>query len=266
MIKSFFRLLVRQMDVQLRMRTFNLFSLGLFFLQPAIFSAVGMILSRAAGNATPDLIYTVLGGGMMGMWSGLVFTSTYDIRTDRREGTLELIVGSPTPLRRVEGIRTFTNSSLDLVSLAAAIIAAVLIFDYSFVKINIRCFGFISFLLILFGLWCMGVFLANFLAWSRLSGIHCGLSGNAHRSSMRIYVSRSAFCPIWMQSISTDLSHPLGVGKPASFHEWQSYQSSDLIIKWLIALGISLVFLLISRWLDGKVHDHIRVTGELHSI
>jgi hypothetical protein len=41
---------------------------------------------------------------------------------------------------------------------------------------------------------------------------------------------------------------------------------SDLTMKWLIALGISLVFLLLAHWMDGKVHDHIRITGELRSV
>ena len=92
------RLIWRQANVQLRVRTFNLFSLVLFFLQPAIFGSVGMILSRVAGRERPDLIYTVLGAGMLGMWSGLVFTSSFDIQRDRRDGTLELIVASPTSL------------------------------------------------------------------------------------------------------------------------------------------------------------------------
>ncbi|MBA3074663.1 MAG: hypothetical protein FP831_13760, partial [Anaerolineae bacterium] len=86
-------LIKQQMSVQFLVRTLNPFFLGLFVIQPAVFSAVGMLLSRAAGNSTPDLVYNVIGGGIMGMWSGLVFTSTYDILGDRRNGMLELIVG-----------------------------------------------------------------------------------------------------------------------------------------------------------------------------
>ena len=125
MISNFFRLAIRQMDVQLRMRVLSLWSLGLLFVQPAIFSAIGMLLARAAGNANPDLIYTVLGGGIMGMWSGLVFTSTYDIRADRREGTLELIVGSPTPLRRVVGFRSLLNILAGSTSVIAAVATSI---------------------------------------------------------------------------------------------------------------------------------------------
>ena len=118
------RLTQQQMNVQLKMRTFNLLSLMLWLFQPAVFSGVGMLLSRASGNTQPDLIYTVIGGGIMGMWSGLVFTSTYDIRGDRRDGTLELIVASPTSLGTVESIRTMTNVLAGLISMLVAIIVA----------------------------------------------------------------------------------------------------------------------------------------------
>ena len=80
-----------QMSVQLLVRTLNFYSLSLLVLQPFVFSAVGMLLSRAAGNAVPDLVYSVIGGGVMGMWSGIVFTSTYDIVNDRYNGTLEMM-------------------------------------------------------------------------------------------------------------------------------------------------------------------------------
>ena len=102
-------LIKQQMSVQFRVRSLNILSLGLFVIQPAVFSAVGMLLSHAAGNAMPDLVYSVIGGGIMGMWSGLVFSSTYDITGDRMYGTLELIAGSPTSLVIIEAIRTLTN-------------------------------------------------------------------------------------------------------------------------------------------------------------
>jgi hypothetical protein len=116
-------LIKRQVAVQVQVITLNLYSLGLFVIQPAVFTAVGMLLSHAAGNAMPDLVYNVIGGGIMGMWSGLVFTSTFDIVDDRRTGVLEFIVGSPTSLATVEAIRTLTNVIAGLFSLSVAFIA-----------------------------------------------------------------------------------------------------------------------------------------------
>jgi ABC-2 type transport system permease protein len=263
MISNFFRLAIRQMDVQLRMRVLSLWSLGLLFVQPAIFSAIGMLLARAAGNANPDLIYTVLGGGIMGMWSGLVFTSTYDIRADRREGTLELIVGSPTPLRRVVGFRSLLNILAGSTSMIAAVAAAIFIFDYSFSVIHTPGV-IIAFLLLLFGLWCMGIFLANMLAWSRLSGTFVDLL-EMPIALLCGFMYPISILPVWMQQISAVF--PIRWALEALRESMRGAPvDRSLTTSWLISLGISLVFLMVARWFDGKVHDHIRVTGELHSI
>lgn len=263
MIGSFFRLGIRQMDVQLRVRVLSLWSLGLFFTQPAVFSAIGMLLARAAGNTSPDLIYTVLGAGIMGMWSGLVFTSTYDIRADRREGTLELIVGSPTPLRRVVGFRSLLNILAGSTSMLAAVGAALLIFNYSFAGIN--TFGvLISFALLLFALWCMGIFLANLLAWSRLSGTFVDLL-EMPIALLCGFMYPISVLPVWMQKISAIF--PIRWGLEGLRESLKGLPTGEaLATKWLLALGISLLYYLLARWFDGKVHDHIRVTGELHSI
>jgi len=263
MIGNFLRLGIRQMNVQLRMRVLSLWSLALFFTQPAIFSAIGMLLARAVGNTRPDLVYTVLGAGIMGMWSGLVFTSTYDIRADRREGTLELIVGSPTPLRRVVGFRSLLNILAGSTSMLAAVAAALFIFDYSFSGINIPGVV-ISFSLLLLALWCMGIFLANILAWSRLSGTFVDLL-EMPIALLCGFMYPISVLPAWMQQISAVF--PIRWGLEALQDALKgSLIDSVLLHKWLIALGVSFVYYLLARWFDRKVHDHIRITGELHSI
>lgn len=262
-MRDFLRFARQQIIVQLQIRTFNLYSLLLFFLQPAIFSAVGMILSRAAGKAAPDLVYTVIGGGILGMWSGMVFTSTYDIRTDRRDGILELLIASPTSLRRVEGVRTFTNVTASLISLVVAVSAAIGIFHFSLSGVNI-VLALLAVAVLVYSLWCLGVFLANFLAWSRLSGsivdflelpiaFLCGF----------MYPIR--VLPEWLQGISTIV--PVRWALQAL--DSTLLGLTDIRQYWLqigMAVLTATAFWSISLILDKKVHDHIRVTGELSSI
>jgi ABC-2 type transport system permease protein len=256
-------LIKQQVLVQLRVRTLNLLSLGLFVIQPAVFAAVGMLLSHAAGNAMPDLVYCVIGGGIMGMWSGIVFSSTYDITGDRLYGTLELIVGSPTSLTTIEAIRTLTNVLAGVSSLSLAFLAALAIFGYSLKGINYWG-ALISLILLLFAMWCIGVFLANFLAWSRLSGAFvdyiempvaflCGF----------MYPVR--VLPGWLQILSGAL--PIRWALQAMNESLLgNFDWSFLVTHWAITVGISLVFIAITRWLQDKVHDSIRVSGELSSI
>ncbi len=257
------RLVWRQMTVQIRVRTLSWWTLGLFVIQPAIFSAVGMLLSRMAGHAVPDLVYTVIGGGIMGMWSGLVFSSAVDITRDRRDGTLELIVGSPTSLGVVEAIRTFTNVLTGLFSLGLAFLAAMLVYRYSLAGVNLF-HALFSLFLVLFALWCIGVFLANFLAWSRLGGnlvnfletpvaVFCG------------FMYPVAILPAWMQAVSAAIPVRWALqALNAALH-----RETDMALLrsyWGLALLLSLAFWALAIWLQGKVHNHIRVTGELKSI
>ncbi|HOJ01855.1 MAG TPA: ABC transporter permease [Anaerolineaceae bacterium] len=256
-------LVKQQMAVQLLVRTLNFSSLSLFILQPAVFSAVGMLLSRAAGNAVPDLVYSVIGGGIMGMWSGIVFTSTYDITSDRRNGTLELITGSPTSLASIEAIRTFTNVLCGFFALLVAFAAAMGIFGYSLEGANLVGAG-ISLLLLLFAMWCSGVFLANFLAWSRISGtfveylempmaILCGFM-----FPMRVL-------PGWLQTVASVF--PIRWALEAMNESLLGMRDLSYLGKhWLIAGGLCLLLMLVTNWLQNKVQDKIRVNGELSSI
>jgi ABC-2 type transport system permease protein len=256
-------LIREQMTVQLLVRTLNYFSLSLLVLQPFFFSAVGMLLSHAAGNAVPDLVYSVIGGGVMGMWSGIVFTSTFDIVGDRVNGTLEMIVGSPTKLASVQAIRTLTNVLSGLLALILAFLAAVAIFHLSLDKVNV--WGtLISLVLLLFAMWVSGIFLANFLAWSRISGtfveylempvaILCGF----------MYPLR--VLPAWMQTISTFI--PIRWALEAMNESLLGMNDlSYLGTHWALALGLSVATLLITTFLQEKVQDKIRTTGEVNTL
>lgn len=258
-----FRLTWQQMKVQFQVRLFNLLSVGLYIIQPVGFSAIAMILSRAAGNGNPDLVYTVIGGGMLGMWSGLVFSSLYDIRADRREGTLEMIVASPTSLGTVVAIRTLTNVLVSTVSMLAAFLAAIWIFDYPLAVVNIPA-AILSLIMILIGMCSIGVFLANFTVWSRLSGsyvefleipiaILCG------------FMFPIRILPEWMRVISTAI--PIRWALEALNEALAGRQDLNYMLShWGLTLLLSLLFWGLTRMMERKVHDQIRITGEMRSI
>jgi ABC-2 type transport system permease protein len=261
--RQFLRLAWRQMQVQIRIRTLNWYTLLLFVLQPAIFSGVGILLARAAGQAVPDLVYIVIGGGIMGMWSGLVFTSTFDITRDRRDGTLELIVGSPTSLGTVEAIRTFTNVIAGLFSLGAAFLVAMLVFRYPLAGMDLAGV-LVSLLLIMFAMWCIGVFLANFLAWSRLTGSFVDLL-EIPVAVLCGFMYPIRVLPAWLQTFSVLI--PIRWALEAlDASLLGGFDRSFLLGRWGVALLVSLLFWFLSRWLEGKVHNRIRISGELSSI
>jgi ABC-2 type transport system permease protein len=113
-------------------------------------------------------------------------------------------------------------------------------------------------------MWCSGVFLANFLAWSRISvtfveylempiAIICG------------FMFPIRVLPNWMQTVSG--AFPIRWALEAMNESLLGM--SDLTYlgtHWLITIALSLLILVITNWLQAKVEDKIRVSGELSSI
>jgi hypothetical protein len=116
---------------------------------------------------------------------------------------------------------------------------------------------------ILFAMWCSGLFLANFLAGHAVQFLR-GLSGDSGgRVVLAVYVPYSRPAE-WMQHLAALL--PLRWGGRAERRSDGRTGPSPLLRSWGIALGLAWLVWAATRWLEGKVHDHIRVTGELNSI
>lgn len=252
----------QQMNVQFRMRALSLFSFGLLVFQPATFSAVGYLLARAAGKAAPDLVYVIIGGGIMGLWSSLLFTSFFDIGADRREGVLELIVGSPTSLTTVMAVKTLTNVLTGCISMLLAFLAAGLLFHFS-IPLRNAPYVLISLLILAFGFWCMGLFLAHFRVWSRVAGSVINYL-ELPVSILAAFMFPIEYLPRSVQWLSGSLPIRWGVsGLGSSFAS--EVQLSTVWPDWGLALAVSLLYLLLTIFVSKRVHDMIRVSGELSS-
>jgi len=253
----------QQMKIQFRMRALSLFSFGLLVFQPAVFSGVGYLLARMAGKATPDLVYVIIGGGIMGLWSSLIFTSFYDISNDRREGTLELIVGSPTSFSTVLAVKTTTNVLTGSISMLLSFLVVRLFFNFSIPPYNLP-FIIISLLILMFGFWCIGFFLAHFRVWSRLTGMFINYL-ELPISILAAFMFPIDYLPRSILWLSNSIPVRWGVtGLNTSFST--QLQFSSIWQDWALALAVSSAYLLVTYALSRKVHDMIRVSGELSSV
>jgi ABC-2 type transport system permease protein len=251
------------MNVQIRLRALSWFSFGLLVFQPAVFSAVGYMLARIAGKPAPDLVYVIIGGGIMGMWSSLVFTSFFDISNDRREGTLELIVGSPTPLSTVLAVRTVTNVLVGMTAMLLSFVVALLFFRLPIPAHNVP-FILISLLLLMFGFWSLGVFLAHFRVWSRATGMFINFL-ELPVAILAAFMFPIQYLPGWIMWLSNSIPLRWSVtGLNLAFG--QQVGLAAMLPDWAASLGVSFVYLLGTAVLARKVHDMIRVTGEMSSV
>lgn len=256
------RLIKVQVTVQLLVKMFNFNSLMLLVLQPIAFSAVGMLLSRAAGQPTPNLVYNVIGGGIMGMWSGIVFISSYEIISDRYSGMLEMIIGSPVSMETVVAIRNLTNVLTGLCAVIFAFLIAMGVFGYSLSEANIWGAG-ISLILLLFAMWSIGVLLSNFFAWSRVSATF------VEYFEMPIAIMCGFMYPIrvlpnWMQFIAGFI--PIRWALEAMNESLLGMRDlSYLLEHWAFTLALSLAAMFVTHFMQKKVQDIIRINGEISS-
>jgi ABC-2 type transport system permease protein len=256
------RFVAQQMKVQFRVRAMRLFSFGLIVTQPVIFSAVGYFLARAAGSSKIDLIHTILGSGVMGLWSTLLFSSFYDLRADRREGTLELLVGSPTSIFSILAVRTITNVLMGSLSFLLSLIVALLVFGFSLPLRNLP-YLFISLGVLFIGFWCIGLFLAHWPVVSRLSGLFINYL-ELPVGMLTGFMFPISLLPGWAQGLA--FLTPLVWAFNGVSESFQQARLSSLWPNWLMALAISCLYLVITLLMSKRVQDMIRVTGELSSL
>jgi ABC-2 type transport system permease protein len=253
----------KQMNVQLRMRTLNLFIFGTIITQPVIFSAVGYFLARSAGRTSIDFLHTIIGSGVMGLWSTMLFTCFYDLRTDRREGTLELFVGSPTSIFSILAIRAFANVLLGSTSFVLSLIFAMWAFGFSLPAGNLPYFM-VSLAILFFAFWCLGIFLAHWPVVSRLSGLFINYL-ELPVAIITGFMFPVSLLPVWTQWLSriTPMSWAFNSISMAIRPE---LNVADLGINWLITLGVALAYLVGTFFMSRQVENMIRVTGELSSV
>jgi ABC-2 type transport system permease protein len=104
-------------------------------------------------------MFVVVGSGLSGLWTGLVFTSGNSITAERWQGTLETLVGVPTPFEVIIFGKNLANVVLSLLSMIAAYLLASFFFGYS-LSINQPLYFVISLLMSVMGFISFGLIFA----------------------------------------------------------------------------------------------------------
>ena len=107
--------------------TNSMFFVLVSVLQPVIFASIAFFMFES-GSRTGTLLYAALGAGLMGIWSATLFGSGGAIQWQRWQGTLEYVIGVPTPLILVVLPMTIATASIGLYSLTMTLIWGRLLF------------------------------------------------------------------------------------------------------------------------------------------
>jgi ABC-2 type transport system permease protein len=121
-----------------------------------------------------DPMYVVVGAGLSGLWSTILFAGSGAITHERWMGTLELLVASPTSLVLIFGGKLLGTLAFSLVSLVLSYGVGAWLFGYSLVIADPGGLA-ISLLFALAALWVMGMLFAPLAIYWRPVGQFLGV-------------------------------------------------------------------------------------------
>lgn len=115
-------------ELDIKQQAVDLFMIFGVLIQPLLIAimAIYMLRERDASRG----IYVVVGSGMTGLWTSLLFRGAFNINGERWRGTLEGIVASPTSLGTVVIGKTLASVIMSLLSMIISYGLAALIFRF----------------------------------------------------------------------------------------------------------------------------------------
>jgi len=144
-------------EMSIRMQFSDGFVLFAIVFQPMIIAILALFMLKDKG---PDFaMFVVVGSGLTGLWSSLLFVSGNSINVERWIGTLESLVGAPTPFDVIVFGKNLANVFQSLLSMVTSYTLAAFLFGYS-LSLTQPLLFFITLLLSLFAFICFGITIA----------------------------------------------------------------------------------------------------------
>lgn len=263
-MKTSLHFLRTQMGLHFKLEAISPISFMVMIINPVGFSAIGLILGKAYSQDAMQVIVTVIGGGLLGLWGNVMYQSAFDITRDRWDGVLEQIIGCPVDFNKILYIRVMTDVLIGTVSLIGSFVVASI-----FLGLRLSWYQalwlVISVGVTLIGLWCMGVVMANLNALSRGSKLIITFI------DMPIIVLCGFLFPIellprWVQWIASIFPVRWSGSVLKASVSLQTIDVSQMLIWIMLALLVSLVYFILTRWLSVLVQTKIRVNGDTRHI
>jgi ABC-2 type transport system permease protein len=238
---------------------FDGFIVFTLIVQPLVIALLGLWILR--GTAEDYGIYVVVGSGLTGLWSGLLFISGNSITSERWTGTLEMIASLPTPLPVIALGKTLANVVQSLISMIAAYLLASVALGYPLVVSQPIPFV-ISIVLMLLAFVSLGMVLAPLF----ITNPDVQRWQNAIEFPVYIlagFLFPIALLPTW----TTPLSYLLSPYWAAvALHETSSGGGDPLTIAgaWVAMIVLSVVYMIVSRQLFRVLLRRARRDGTLN--
>lgn len=156
MLAKYWRTILVVAEMSIRQQLTDGFILFTVLFQPIIIALLGLWMLKDKG--VDAAMFVVVGSGLTGLWSSLLFISGNSINAERWSGTLESLVALPTPFEVIVFGKNLANVVQSLLSMVLGYLVAAFAFGYSLnvqqpflflVSVVLAVIAFISFGLII---------------------------------------------------------------------------------------------------------------------
>ena len=259
MLNSTLRVIYSSFMLQAKDRATNNFFIGTLFVLPIIFTLLSVGTYLYGGK--PDFgLYAVVGAGMIGIWNSNLWTSGRIVDDERRSGTMPMLIASPTPFALVLVGKSLSNAVTSLVAMAMTFGTGLIAFRLP-IDIDDPLGFVVSLLLTIVAMTCLGLILGSFFVLTRNAGQFITVA------NYPIFVLAGLTFPItllpaWTRPLSATLA-PMWGNLAMNAAAGLVAGNPWLIDLWLI--GLSVVYLIIARFLYARVEYMVREAGSLEA-
>lgn len=260
-IKERIRVIALAFEIELRQNLTDGFVLFGILIQPLIvaFLALWMLKDKGAEHA----IFVVVGSGMTGLWTTLLFNGGNSVRHERNTGTLEALVASPASLRLVVFGKILANVIQSLGSMIFSYIVISLIFHYPLAIAQPVLF-FTSLGLTVFAFACFGLILASlFILIPNFQRMQNSLEFPVY--ILCGFLFPIALLPGWTTPLSYLLS-PYWAAQALHGAARAALPMEQILFAWLMLVVFSGFYLLLSRRLYAVILYRTRVDATLNAM
>ncbi|NQU30884.1 MAG: ABC transporter permease [Anaerolineae bacterium] len=257
----YWRTVLTVAEMTLRHQWNDSFILFAIIVQPMIIAILALFMLRGLGG--DYAMFVVVGSGLTGLWSSLLFISGNSINNERREGTLESLVAVPTPFEVIVFGKNLANVVQSLISMSSSYLLAALFFGYTLKMVSpllfvgsvlISIFAFIS-----FGLVIAPLFI-----------IYRGIQQWQNAMEFPVYILAGFLFPIaLLPAWTTPVSYVLPPYWAARALHETSTGAGD-VEKVIFAWGMMLLFSVIDLFLASKLFNYMlykaRVDASLETV
>jgi ABC-2 type transport system permease protein len=245
-------------EVTLRQNFTDAFVIFAIVVQPVIIAVLALWMLRDKGGDYAILV--VIGSGMTGLWSGLLFMSGNSVTEERWVGTLENLVASPTPMQVVVLGKNLANVIQSLLSMVASYILVAWLFQLD-VTIGQPMLFIISLVFTVLSFICFGLIMAAlFIISPAVQNFQNGLEFPVY--ILAGFLFPIALLPGWTTPLSLILT-PYWAAQALQATANGTATMESLWLSWGMMALFSAIYLLASRRLFRYVLRKARVDATL---